>query len=257
MNAATANADRLPAATRALLRASCAECGRAGACLPASLAPDDVERVDRLVATKQQFERGEAIYAQGARAKSLYVVRSGAFRVDATSDEGQVRILAFALPGQLLGLDAMSLDRHQSSAVALERSSVCEVPYGRALEIAQSVPGLQKQLLRLVWREVQDDRTHLADFGRAPAPVRLARFLHALSLRYRALNRDASHLKLPMSRAELANYLGLALETVSRLMTRLEESGAVAVRARNVRILDAAALERACRVPGADEAPAA
>ena len=156
--------------------------------------------------------------------------------------EGESQVLGFHLPGEIMGLDAIAAGSHQCSAEALEHSSACEVPYEKIETVARELPGLQQQLMRVISREVQLDQRHLVMIGRRVALERLAIFLHSLSQRLARVRRDPHEFVLPMSRRDLANYLGLVIETVSRLFSRLAEMGVIAVDRKTIRILDPAKL---------------
>lgn len=220
------------------LRRSCASCGLQQLCLPAAITGDDLRRLDDIVQSKRPIDRAQTLFLPGTPFHALYVVRSGSFKSFVTNEQGETQILGFHLPGEILGLDAISAERHQCTAEALERTTVCEVPFSRLSHIALQVPDLQRQLLRVISREVMRDHEHLVMMGRRHAQERLAIFLKSLSERYGRLKRDPALLTLPMSRYELANYLGLVVETVSRLFTRFQQMGVLEVRRKNVRILD-------------------
>jgi CRP/FNR family transcriptional regulator len=225
-----------------LLQTSCANCGLHQLCLPASIGGDDLPRLDEIVQVKKSLEREQALFDAGQPFRALYVVRSGAFKTIAVDNQGELQVLGFHLPGEIMGLDAIASGRHQCSAEALLKSSACEVPYERLEEVAHELPGLQQQLMRVISREVQQDQRHLIMLGRKVALERLAIFLHSLSQRLERVRRDPHVFVLPMSRRDLANYLGLVIETVSRLFSRLAESGVIAVERRTIRILDPARL---------------
>lgn len=225
------------------LRRSCQSCGLQQLCLPAAIAGDDLKRLDEIVQARRPLERSRNLFLPGTPFHSLFVVRSGSFKSFVTNEQGETQILGFHLPGEILGLDAISSERHQCTAEALERTTVCEVPFAQLSQIALEVPDLQRQLLRVISREVMRDHEHLVMMGRRHAQERLAIFLLSLSQRYGRLKRDPGYLTLPMSRYELANYLGLVVETISRLFTRFQQIGVLEVRRKNVRILDFARLE--------------
>jgi CRP/FNR family transcriptional regulator len=225
-----------------LLQRSCATCGLSQLCLPASIGGEDLTRLDRVVQAKRPLEREQTLYGAGQPFHSLYVVRSGAFKTYSVDNEGETQVLGFHLPGEIMGLDAIASGRHECSAEALDRASVCEVPFDKLEEIARELPGLQQQLLRVISREIQHDQRHLVMIGRKLALERLAIFLHSLSQRLERVRRDPHVIVLPMSRRDLANYLGLAIETVSRLFSRLGELGVISVERKTVRILDPAKL---------------
>jgi CRP/FNR family transcriptional regulator len=220
------------------LRRTCSACGLHQLCLPAAIGGDDIQRLDDILQARRPLERGQAVFRIDSQFASLFVVRSGSFKTYTNNEQGESQVLGFHLPGEILGFDAVSTDRHQCTAEALERSTVCEVPYIKLAQIAAQVPELQRQLMRVISREVQRDHEHLVMMGRRHAQERLAIFLRSLSDRYRRLQRDPAALTLGMSRYELANYLGLVVETVSRLFTKFQQAGVLEVHRKTVRILD-------------------
>jgi CRP/FNR family transcriptional regulator len=199
-------------------------------------------RLDEVVQVKKTLAREQSLYSAGQKFRALYVVRSGAFKTFTVDGEGESQVLGFHLPGEIMGLDAIAAGSHQCSAEALEHSSACEVPYEKIETVARELPGLQQQLMRVISREVQQDQRHLVMIGRRVALERLAIFLHSLSQRLARVRRDPHEFVLPMSRRDLANYLGLVIETVSRLFSRLAEMGVIAVDRKTIRILDPAKL---------------
>jgi CRP/FNR family transcriptional regulator len=226
------------------LRRSCGQCSLRQLCLPAGIDIDDVERLDRLVKRRRSVARGEHLFRSGAALGNLYVAREGSFKTFVTSEDGQQQVIGFHLPGELVGLDALGEGRHRCDAVALDAARVCEVPLAELESIAAKVPGLQRQLLRVMGRSMGRDQDHLEMMSRRQASDRVMLFLHSLSERYIALGRDGVSFALPMTREEIANYLGLVIETVSRSFTRLQEEGVIAVRGRQVRLLAAERIAR-------------
>lgn len=228
------------------LRRSCASCALSELCLPAGIDGDDLKRLDDTIRDKRTLDPGEALYRQGGQFHALYVVRSGSLRTFVEDASGNVQVLGFHLPGELVGMDALANDHHASQAEALERSSICELPYERLNLLMTRMPSLQRQLMRVVSREVAAEHQHMVVMGRQPAQERMAIFLRSLSDRYARLQRDGGTLNLSMSRYDIASYLGLAVETVSRLFTRMEEAGILAVSRREITILRPDLLEAMC-----------
>lgn len=226
----------------AQLRRSCGACALSQLCLPATLVHDDMLRLDKVVSTQRPIEAGHELYTDGAVFHNLYVVRSGSLKTVSNSANGTEQVLGFHLAGDVVGLDAVANDRHQCTAIALERTTLCEVPFNAINTIAVQIPGLQQQLYRLISREFVRDQQHLSTMGRKQAHERLAIFLKSLSDRRRALKLDPMLLDLSMSRDDIANYLGMVFETVSRLFGRFRDDGLLEVNRRSVRILDYDAL---------------
>jgi CRP/FNR family transcriptional regulator len=225
------------------LRRSCARCSLQVLCLPATIEGSDLDRLDRIVLNRRPLKRDEVLYRAGQPLGSLYVAREGAFKTVALDAEGNAQVLGFHLTGELLGLDALGSGKHAAEARALTQAHVCEVPLSQLEQVALEVPGLQHQLLRIIGQGMNRHQAHVEMLGKRSAQERLAVFLHQLSERYRALGRSGETFLLPMSREDIASYLGLVIETVSRTLTKMQEDGLIAVRAREVRILDAARLD--------------
>lgn len=218
-------------------RRHCLQCALRDLCIPAGIGSDDVDRIDRLVKKKRTLARGEYLFRAGTRTSRLYVAREGAFKTVATSAAGEQQVIGFHLAGELVGLDALGTDRHRCDAVALDAAQVCEIPLEDLHAVAAEVPGLQRQLLRVIGSSVGRDHDHVELMGRRQADDRILAFLQGLSQRFDALGRDGDEFVLPMTREDIANYAGLVIETVSRSFTRLQDEGVITVRGRRVRLL--------------------
>ena len=222
----------------ARLRHSCSQCSLRELCLPAGIGAKDVARLDRIVKRRRPVEPKQRLFSSGSQSKALFVAREGSFKTVAYSDDGEEQVLGFHLPGELIGLDALGVGYHRCDAIALEAAGVCEVPLEALEEVAAQVPGLQHQLLRIVGRSTELSLDHMEMLGRRQAKARVLLFLHGLAERYRLLGHSHQMIVLPMSRADIANYLGLVIETVSRSFSRLQEEGVIEVKGRHVRVLD-------------------
>jgi CRP/FNR family transcriptional regulator len=232
------------------LRRSCGLCALNELCLPAGIERPDLERLDTIVHHKRTLDRGKALFRQGDTFHALFVVRSGSLKTFVENPAGDVQVLGFHLPGEIVGIDALANDHYLCDAEALERTSICELPYPQLQQVVREVPSLHGQLMRVVSREMVAEQRHLAMMGNQQAQERLAIFLQSLADRYGRLSRDPSTLNLPMSRYDIANYLGLVVETVSRLFSRMEAAGILAVNRKTVRILRPDLLTALCDSSG-------
>ncbi len=227
----------------ARLRRTCAECSLQMLCLPAGGDADDISRLEAVVQRRRPLAKGESLFRTGDPLRAIYVASEGTFKTVVVSAGGEEHVLGFHLPGELFGLDAVGTGLHRCEAVALGDARVCELPYAHLASIAAQVPSLQHQLLRVIGQSADRDHDHVDVLSRRQASERIALFVHGLSDRYRRIGRPADDFHLPMSRDEIARYLGLVLETVSRGFSRLHEDGVIEVHGRRVRILDAHALK--------------
>ncbi len=207
------------------------------------LATEDVERLDEIVKRTRPLHRGDYLFRESDPFRSLYVVKTGSVKTFAPSSEGGEQVLGFHLPGELIGLDAIDRDRHACSAKVLETSAICELPFSRLEELTAMTPSLQHQMYRLLSKEIAQDTDMLLLLGKKNAEERLATFLLSLSQRLRKRGLSPSDFHLSMSRHEIGNYLGLAVETISRLFTRFQEDGLMCVDRKHIQLLNLAALE--------------
>ncbi|QWT21682.1 cyclic nucleotide-binding domain-containing protein [Bacillus sp. NP157] len=234
-------------------RLGCSQCGLHAVCLPAHIDEGGLARLDRLTRQRSTLQRGDSVYRQGQPFTSLYVVRSGAVRVAMDEAEGTELVLGFRLPGEILGVDALVDDTHRTVATALERTTLCEVPYARLEELFQQMPGLQRKMMRVLGSEVASAQEHARAMARQPALERVALFLRALLARYDRLSRPTDCVRLPMGRSDIAGYLGIAVETVSRALGRMEEQGVLSASGRHLRIHRRDLLDALCLPDGAGD----
>ena len=209
---------------------------------PPALAP--------LLGPPLRLGRGQRAFHAGAPLEALYVIRRGSLKSIAPEGDGGERIAALHLPGELLGLDALGDARHRCHAEALEPVEACALPMAALPALMAAHPPLRAALLQAIGRAVANDQAHMEAIARRQAHERLAHFL--LGLHARGADPRAP-LALGLRRREVAEYLGLVIETVSRAFTRLRDEGLIEVRGREVRVLDAEGL-RAC-ADGEERAP--
>lgn len=220
------------------IKAACRECSLRELCLPLGLDDPDISSMEKIIKRTRSLKKGDFLYRVGDHLEGLYAVRTGSVKTSEITREGHIQITGFHLPGELLGIDAISSDQHPCDAVALESTVVCEIPLDDLEELAREIPSLQKQLLRVMSREIVQDETLLLMLGKMNADARLAACLLNLSDRFKRLGFSDTIFKLTMSRQDLGDYLGLALETVSRLFTRFQEQGYIKVEGRQLELLD-------------------
>ena len=223
------------------LRRSCSTCSLSELCLPMGLLPGDIQRLEELVTSRGPVNEGEHLFRVGDPLRDIYAVRGGYFKSYLVESNGREQVLGFHLPGELIGLDAIWPERHQCNAVALNTASVCELPYAKVADLGRQVPGLQNSMLRLLSKELALSHSLAGDFS---AEERIAGFLLSLSSRMKARGHSETHLTLAMSRRDIANYLRLATETVSRVFSRFEEDGLVSVDRREVMLRDVQRLNK-------------
>lgn len=217
----------------------CRRCGLASRCLPQGLDDETLATFAAAVKRRRVAHRGEHLFFQDEPSETLYLLRSGSVKVYTVDADGEEQVLGFYLPGDVFGLDALRAGRHLGGAVALETVNVCELPFQQLAQLGDLAAVLQR---RMFSSEIGRDYGLLQLLGKKSAEQRLGGFLLQLSERYAERGYSAREFLLTMSRQDIGDHLGLALETVSRVLTRLQRRGVIAIDRRRVRIRDTAAL---------------
>ena len=225
----------------------CSSCMIGNVCIPAGMARHEVEQLDKLVQERVRLQKGQLLYQDGNTLDALYSLRLGSIKTQLEEACGRVQITGFFLPGEVVGLDGMPDGRHSSNAVAMEDSEVCVIRLSNIDDISRYVPSLQQQVRRIMSKEIARAHQVLLALGSMRSEARLAAFLLNLSDRLTSLGYSSTDFLMRMSREEIGNYLGLTLETVSRLFSRFAREGLITVNQREVKLLNLSALkELAC-----------
>lgn len=218
--------------------AHCEDCSLNLICLPVAVSDEDLHRLETIIERGRPLQRGEHVFRSGTPFESVYAVRSGALKTYRLTPEGDEQIMGFHLPGEMFGLGGLGHETHPNAAVALETATVCEVPFDRMEALAREIPGLQRHMFQLLSKEIGEDEQLLVLLSKRSAEERIAALLLSLSARFRRRHLSATRFRLPMSRGDIGNYLGLVVETVSRVFTRLQNQGVIEVEGKEIRILE-------------------
>lgn len=217
---------------------SCNECSLSPVCLPLAVAPAQLDQLDNIIHRGRPLKRGEHLFRASDDFEAVYAVRSGAIKTYVLSDQGDEQVTGFYLPGEVLGMDGISTAHHVSNAKALETATVCEIPFSQLEGLSQKIPSLQHHFFSLMSNEIRADRELHMLLSKKNADDRVASLLLSLSARHQRRGLSQSSFRLPMSRYDIANYLGLAVETVSRIFTRFQQNGWITAEGREIEILD-------------------
>ncbi len=225
-----------------IAKRNCTECILQPLCVPASVGLSDVEELGNVILDRRGMSRGDVLYRPGEVQKSVFAAQTGAFKTVALNEAGDEQVIGFFLPGEIMGMDGLGSGKFRCEAIALEAAKVCEIPLTALERVAAQRPQLQHHLMKAIGQGVARHQDHMEMVGRKQADHRIAMFLHSVSERQANLSRSATQLTLPMSRMDIASYLGLVIETVSRGLSRLQEQQLITVKGRQVTLLDPAKL---------------
>lgn len=227
----------------AYLKSTCSSCSLGQLCLPLGLKNADLDRLEGIVASTRKCLKGQHLYRSRDSFRSLFAIRTGSFKTFDISEEGNERITGFHMSGDLMGLCSISSGSYHYNAVALEDSSVCELPFNKLESLTQTIPALQHQLFSLMSQAILHEQEMMLILGTMKAEQRIAHFLLELSKRYTERGYSPSHFYLRMTRSEIGNYLGLTVETVSRIMTRFQDAGLIEAQQRDITLKNMAGLQ--------------
>ncbi len=224
---------------------NCADCRLSALCLPISLQIDDITRLDDIVQRGKPLQKADHIYRAGEAFHAIYAVRSGAVKTLSHTSDGEEQVTGFYLPGEIIGLEGIANNVYTNTAIALETSAVCEIPFSRLEELSIKLPNLQRRFLQIMSREIAADQQLIILLGKKTAEERIAALLVSISKRNQGRGLAAGEFHLPMSRSDIGNYLGLTIETVSRVFSRLHKTGIIQLDKKHVVIRDMASLQNA------------
>jgi CRP/FNR family transcriptional regulator, anaerobic regulatory protein len=216
---------------------ACSHCHLRQLCMPIGLSDVELTHIDQWASRRRRVLKAQELYFAGDVFSSLFAVRSGFFKTVVSSAAGHEQISGFFMAGEILGLDGIGTQRHQCDAVALEDCEVCVLPFDQVDALSTQVPSLQRHLHRIMSREIVRDQSVMLLLGSLRAHERVAAFVLNLSERLQARGLSAHELVLRMSRQEIASFLGLTLETVSRSFSQLSTQGVLQVQHKQIRIL--------------------
>jgi CRP/FNR family transcriptional regulator len=220
------------------LRIACSNCNLRELCLPGELTASEMEALENLTSSKRGYRRGDYLYRSGEPLGSLFAIRTGFFKTQVLHRDGREQVTGFQMVGEIIGMDAISNDKHTCDAVALEDSDVCELPFEQLEALGRKLPALQRHLHKIMSREIVREHGIMLLLGTMRAEERLAAFLLNLSQRFAARGYSPLAFQLRMTRQEIGSYLGMKLETVSRTLSQFQEAGLISVRNKAVKILD-------------------
>ncbi len=218
----------------------CSTCAFSQACLDQGMDKAALGELHVLVEHVGPFRAGDHIFREGDPFEAIAAVRAGTVKTYVVDRDGHEHVHGFHLPGEVIGLNAIDGDRYPCNAIALDTVMLCRFSFPKISVLATRLPGLQRQLFRLLSRDIGRAALLAGDWS---ADQRMAAFLVGISRRLAARGFSATRFQLTMPRTDIANYLRLAPETVSRVLRRLQEDGILSVERRELELLQPDRLE--------------
>ena len=229
---------------------SCGNCRLNTICLPLALENDDIAQLDEIIQRSKPLQKNQHLYREGDDFQSVYAVRSGTIKAYKTTDDGREQVTGFYFPGEILGMDGISNNAHASSAKALETSAICEIPFASLERLSALMPNLQRHFFQLMSHEITEDQQLITLLSKNSADERVAALMLSISGRNARRKLSATQFRLPMSRVDIGNYLGLTVETVSRVFSRMQKMDVLRVDNKEIEILDVEGLRSMANLSG-------
>lgn len=219
------------------LRTSSSRCVACDLCLPFGTDGQDLVLLAGLIGYRRRLLRDDVLFRKDQPFAMIYAVRFGHLKSSRPDHHGLPHVTAFYMAGELMGLDAIHTGRHACTTVALEDSEVCEIPYARFQQAMHDSPPLMHRFHCALSHEIAREQTVLL-YANMNGAERLASLLLDLSARYAERGFSGRRFNLRMSRADIGDYLGLTIESISRLLGRFRDEGWIALDKRDIELLD-------------------
>ncbi|MBL7004435.1 MAG: fumarate/nitrate reduction transcriptional regulator Fnr [Gammaproteobacteria bacterium] len=216
----------------------CATCVLSHLCIASGLTKEELINLDTIQKSKTRLQRNDVLYHSGEVNTKIYAVSAGSLKTSIVNNNGIEQITGFYLPGEIVGLDGLGGLTPNSTAYAVESSTVCEIAEKDFDRLCENNTGLRQSFMRILSKEITREQQMLMSLGQMSADTKLANFIISLSVRYKERGFSASEFNLSMSRHDIANYLGLAVETLSRLFKKFQKNNLLEVNHRNIKIVD-------------------
>ncbi len=219
-------------------KVSCNDCSLNPICLPLAVEQHQLVKLDELIQRRRPMRKGEHIYLASDPFHAIYAIRSGSVKTYSITEEGEEQVTGFYLPGEIIGMDGINTNRHINSAKALESTALCEIPFEQMETLSVEIPSLQHHFFKLMSKEIQADQQLQLLLSKKPADERIASLLLNFGTRHKQRGLSSTQFRLSMSRNDIGNYLGLAVETVSRVFTRFQNENLIKADGKEVSILN-------------------
>jgi len=208
---------------------SCRFCNVKSSCFPHGINGLDQAKLGAEVIIRPLAARGQHLFTMGAEEDGIYVVRAGTLKSYIISPHGDEHVIGFHVPGEMIGLDAFENGKHVCGVVALQPSNVCKVPNALLQDICHAAPEIFSEMRRLIGAEVFENQQTMLTLTKHKAVARLASFILDWIRRCKRDHMSGEPVDLPMSRMDIASYIGLTAESLSRAFRKLQQEDIISV----------------------------
>jgi CRP/FNR family transcriptional regulator len=217
----------------------CDDCSMNPICQPVGTAKQPLHLSERYLEKRISSKNSYILFHQTEPLTDIYAVCSGTFKLCQKTDDGEENIIGLRFPGELIGEDALYLKNYNYTAIAIGDSSVCKVSVEQMTSCGQLIPEIQQNLIELLSRQSYvRQRNFQAYIGKKSADSLLAAFLLNIIERNADYTQSNDSIELPLSRNDIANFLGLRRETLSRVFSKFQKEQLIQVEGKKIQLLD-------------------
>ena len=223
---------------------ACDACKLIPICSPVTVGNHSYNFTGEKVNRRHFYKRGEIVFKQGDPASLIYAISAGSLKLT-VNVKNSARVIDFRIPGELVDVSSLNNGVHTYSAQALEDTYLCEIGKEILNDIASQIPEVQGRLMTVVSHELSSiQKSSILLHGNATSEEKIAAFIINLSWRYQLSGYSHTKFKLTMNRTDIANFLGLAKETVIRLFKKMQQNGIIHLQGKNLAIDNIDALQK-------------
>jgi CRP/FNR family transcriptional regulator len=221
----------------------CQRCKLRSLCTANTLSASERKMFSDFTIHDEKWDRGQHLFFPGDPLRYIYIVHSGSFKIYITDANGDIQITGFYFPGAVLDLNISNHATQDYGVVALETSTVCKIPLAEFEEMVNQYPTVSNAFIKIMSREITLKQRMILVMSKMTAEQKVADFLVHMSAENKSRGYSSTVFKLSMLRLDIANYLGLAIETVSRTLTDFQNKGIIKIERHQVSIKDLKTLE--------------
>jgi len=236
-------------------RANCETCALRQYCLPSVLSDQERLLLESSIEQGDALKKNQALFHEGEKFTHIHIIRSGAAKTISKSTNSISQITGIFFTSEIVGLESIGLESYQNSAIATESTFICSIRYDSLRMIGRLQPDLDELLFKRLAKKIRQSQEQIIANSKVTATERVALFLLFVSKRYQLLNQSEDQFRLPMSRLDVGDYLGLSKETVSRCLALLELEKIIEINNRNLKIINLSALNRKIGFPDLNDHP--
>ncbi|QJC31956.1 fumarate/nitrate reduction transcriptional regulator Fnr [Enterobacteriaceae endosymbiont of Donacia versicolorea] len=212
----------------------CKNCSTHKLCIFYKLYKLEFQKIIKIIKRKKLIKKGEILFRSKDRMHSLFTVKSGTIKSYNFTKKGTEQIIRFYLTSDLIGLDTINNGIYHNFTKALETSMLCEIPISLLNSIFFKIPSFGEKIINLMSKEIKIGYYFISLLLKKNAEIKLATFIYDLSKKFKIRGYSPKEFNLSMNRSDIGNYLGLTVETISRILNKFKKSKMLIIHGKHI-----------------------